>query len=67
MDSPTNQESTLSAPAALRAAPYLTPTEVYRQLAGEYTGPSIARAIAAYHAIVTGQELPPVPGLTWPD
>lgn len=54
-------------PAARRAAPYLAPAEVYRQLAGEHAGPSIARAIAAYHAIVTGQELPPVPAGGWPD
>jgi hypothetical protein len=36
----------------------ITPAEVYRRLR-TYTGPSPARALAAYHAIVTGQELPP--------
>lgn len=59
--------SPLTPPAALRAAPYLTPEDVYRQLAGEHAGTSIARAIAAYHAIVTGQKLPPAPVTSWPD
>jgi hypothetical protein len=43
----------------------LMPAEVYRVLCGEYTGPSPARAIAAYHAMVTGQEMPG-PAETWP-
>lgn len=37
-----------------------TPAEVYRRLR-PYTGPSPARALAAYHALVTRQAMPPTP------